>query len=283
VTPRAGEITVWEWAPPPSAPEKPLSFERLSAKFKAAIEAQVARLRPGLERGLAWLLVEAKLAAADGPEIALDLERLRRQLRVRPERFADLWQRVRAILPLRFSSGRVAWPDVDNGRRWSEARSVQNSAKGVLGNAVKRLHRVIERARADEAWFEGFAAALRKLRFAQQHAREAGMKVANDLAEVSLARAAELLAGKGAWRTAYQRLKLVAAAIGASMERVEQIWRDMRARRDLVLRHAYGCLHFNAMREALLGTLRVWEWPELLDDPGRLAQRCGVDPPPAAA
>lgn len=287
MTPLAGEIDSWTWSAPASAPTGPgWSFAALSAPFRQAIEAQIGKLKAGLERSLAWLLVERKLAAEAGPEIPLELEAWRRVLRVRPERFADLWQRVRAILPLVFVGGRVEWADVDKGRHWVEHLRMQQSAKGVIGNAVKRLHRVVERAAPSEEWLAAFEAAMRKLRFAQERAREAGMKVANELADRSLALAAEKLAGKGGWRQAFKRLDTVAAVLGISAERVEQVWSDLKTRRDLVMRHGYGCLHFNALRQALLGTLNVWEWPELLDDPGRLRERCGggADPPgPAAA
>ena len=282
----AGEAVLWEFELPASAPApRGLTFHQFTRPFRAEIEEQIAKLRPGLERFLAWRLVEWKLEAAEGAEIEVDLEVWRRRLRMRPDRFQDLWQRVRAILPLTFSGGRVKWDSVDKGRRRAERLAEQRSARGVLGSASKHFGDSCAAAEPTKAWFERFEAAARKLHFAQELAREAGLNIQRDGASKNLETAAERLTEKKGWRVTFRRLEAVARKLGVSADRARELWRDMKVRRDLTMRHAYGSLSFNALREALLGTLHVREWPELLDDPGRLRERCGVgvDPPAAIA
>lgn len=277
----AGEIDGIEWRSIEARPERRLTLRGLPAAFVEAIEGQLARLRPGLEREVARALLQRKLEREGGPLLTMaELDELRLQLRLRPDRFEAAWVQVRAILRLRFCGGLIEWPNVDNGRAWAELLHEKRVAAGTLGAAMQRLRRAVTAwcaAADDAAAMAAFAEAYEAVRGAQAGCLHLGMRVADDLADTTFDAVCRRLAGDP-YKAAHRRLSAAAAVLGVGEDRVRRVWQDLRVRRDLALRHAYGVLHFNRIRQALLGCLGAWEWPKAAES-AELLRRGAIEPP----
>ncbi len=262
-------------------PERRLALRGLPTRFRQAVESSLALLLPGLDREIAAALIEHKLGRQTSKMHEAELEGIRLKLRVRPDRFQQAWGRVRCILPLRFCGGLIEWPDVDNGRSWAEHVHEKRRASGHLGAAMQRFGRAIRRwlvAGEDDAPArDEVAAAYGAVAGAQAWCLALGMRVADDLADRTFAAVTKRLA-EDPYKRAYARLSAAAAVLGVDEARLRQVWQDLRVRRDLALRHAYGVLHFNAIRLALEGELGAWQWPRAAEDAGQL-RRLAAEPP----